>query len=238
MNGKKAAALVCAFFLMASVPALAENNDFGTYRLPEDMTVCAPEDIRYYDVPAELNAMYGLMDTDSAKTDVYLFLAPNKLGVVSVARRDAPGGGAVQTLMDAWPQIEQALAREKNTLAVEDARIAQTVAFGYEAVRINAVLTLSGETPMTVSAEGTAFYRDNDTLEIWSVFPEEAFCVQNGLSAKQRKADMAAVEQLLSSFDFGGSLTEDAPVRSAAAIHFLPPKRRKGRDRKSGQRRR
>ena len=211
MNGRTVIALVCALSLFVGLPALAEDDGFGTYVQPEGVTVCAQEDLRYFDAPVGLEEMYGLMRSGSARADVYLFLMPNGLGLVSVARADS--GGSVQALLDAWPAIQEALGREENVVKAEEARITEERAFGYDAVRISAALSLSGAAPMLAQAEGVAFFRDSDSLEIWTLFPDAAFCQSNGISLEKLEADRSAMKQLMASFDFGGASADEPAVQ-------------------------
>lgn len=218
MNRSKISALVCALCLLAVLPVRALGDGFGTYIQPEGVNVCVQDDLRYFDAPTGLEAMYALMGGSGSQADVYLFLMPNGLEVISVARKDAVG--TVQTLTEAWPKIQAALAEEASVQAVENSAMTEERAFGYDAVRITAALLLTGDVP--VQAEGTAFFRDGDLLEVWTLCPDAAFCQSSGLPLAQLEEDQAAGKRLMDSFDFGGSAAPEAVLVENAVAYQDP----------------
>lgn len=221
MNGRKWAALVLAFLLALSVSAGAEEGGFGTYAQPDGVTAITLSDLRYFDAPPGLESMYDLMSRGNARADVYLFLMPNGLGVASVSRIDAHGGP--EALEAAWPEIARALAEETGADAPEASAMTRERTFGFEGIRIRTDLTLGGKTPVTVQAEGAAFFRENDMMEIWQVFPDQATCQGLAIAESDLSADRAAMKALVDSFDFGGALSGPETVATEPSAVYRDP---------------
>lgn len=211
------AALVALCLLLGS--ALAEEatsaSPIATYTLPRGAEALHLWDSGVWEIPEGLEEMYRLMQTADMYGDVYLVRMPHGRAMVSVSCMKPDHLRTAQELQALWPQIAQNIAREGVSVNADASCAAVEERFGFEALRIRTTIGL-GEpgTGMQLDAEGIAFMRGDELLEVWAVAPEEGSYAAGEPAAQELaadRADMAAFMQSLSFTNLESMAAEGVP---------------------------
>jgi len=215
---KRIMALLLALVMMLGC-AQAETirpESIATYVLPVGAEALHLWDAVIWDVPEGLEQMYELMQIVSMHDDVYLTRMQNGMALVSVTCIIPEYRRSAQDLLELWPQIAQSIAGEGVAVdASEECAVVEEL-YGFEALHIRTRLWL--ENGLELSAEGAAFFRGDELMEVWAVAPVEGSYAQDETAEQQLEADRADMEAFLASLDFSG---EDS--MSVDAMPFADP---------------
>lgn len=189
-----------AAFLLLSGSALA-STPIASYTLPAGAEVLHLWDSGAWQAPEGLEGMYTLMQI--AEGNVYLVRMPNGRAMVSVSSTETPGGRTAQEMLELWPQIAANIAREGVAVDAGENCASVENLYGFDALHIETDITV-GEwgQGLSLDAEGIAFLRDRELLEVWAVAPAKETYAQDETAAGELAADVAAMEMFMQSLNF------------------------------------
>ena len=223
---KRILALVLALVLLCGC-ALADSSrpaSIATYTLPVGSEAVHLMDADAWDVPEGLEVMYAMMKNADPTGNIYLTRMKHGRALVSVACSTPKNIPDMQQLQAMWyDSISQTIADEENVMSVycaeDSAKL--TERFGFEALQINTTLEESAF-GMAYEAEGIAFVRGKELLEIWAVAPAAEAYAQDEAAAKELASDRADMEMFLKSLNFSAEQSSQA-VRG---VTFFDPEGR------------
>lgn len=203
---KLLAALLAAVLLICCASALAEDEPMVSFQQPDGVEVCEVRDLGYFPAPEGLQPLYALMQDANDASSPYVFIMPNGRALMSLASTTVAQPGSAQSLMDAWADIALSLANQAESVNTDIACASMKNCYGYDGIRIETEMVLSGDVPLKVNAIGEAFYQGTNLVEIWTVYPAAD-------ESDELKQDMDALSQLKQTLTFDGSgmaeLSED-----------------------------
>ena len=204
-------ALLLALLLMISAASAQEVSPtpIATYVLPTGAQAAHLWESGVWEIPEGLEEMYRVMQNAAMYGNVYLVRMGNGRALVSVSCMQPEILRTAEELHAMWPQIAMNIAREGIT--VNDAEDCASVEqlYGYETLHIQTALGL--KTGMQLDAEGFAFARGSELLEVWAVIPAQGTYPADETAAKELeedRADLAAFMQSLSFSDLSSMAVE------------------------------
>ena len=223
---KRFCALVLALVMFCGC-ALADSSrpaSIATYTLPAGAEAVHLMDADAWDVPEGLEVMYAMMKNADPTGNIYLTRMKHGRALVSVACSEPESIPDLQQLLAMWyDTIAQTIADEENVMSVycaeDSAKL--TERFGFEALQINTILEESAF-GMAYEAEGIAFCRGKELLEIWAVSPVENAYEQDETAARELESDRADMQTFLKSLNFSAEQSSEA-VRG---VTFFDPEGR------------
>lgn len=196
-------------------PALAQENEpICSYTVAEGAQACLLQEASELDVPEGLEAMYALMRSASAASDVYLIRMPHGRALASVSCTQVDEPGDAQGLLSLWQQIAEAIGRETVYVDTSDACARVETFNGFEALCIDTSLVVGEESMLLLDARGRVFYRGNDLMEVWAVAPADPIYLFDDEAAAELKSDVSDLDGFLVSLDFS-SQTDGAQTDAA-----------------------
>ncbi|MBR6572017.1 MAG: hypothetical protein IKK75_16340 [Clostridia bacterium] len=209
---KRMLALLLALVMMlgCAQAETIQTESIATYILPTGAEALHVWNTAVWDAPEGLEEMYGLMVTAEYQDDLYLARMKNGMALVSVSCMKPRMERTTEELLAMWPEIAQSIAREGVAVdADESCAVVETV-FGHEALHIRTTIWLENE--MELSAEGVAFFRGGELMEVWAVAPVEGSYAQDEQAAQQLASDRKDMVSFWQSLDFDdeGALTVNA----------------------------
>lgn len=202
---KKWLALCLMCLLLISVASAEESDIIVTYALPEGATECHVAEAATLVVPDGLDPLYGLMSNASPHSDAYLISMPYGHAIISVCCTTVTNPGDAQSLLALWPQVAQSIAADVNYINDSDQCAATQERWGFETLHIDTDIAVGGEEMLLLDAQGWAFYRGNDLLEVWAVCPSDSIYLYNDTAMAQLQSDCEEMNLLLDSMDFSGA---------------------------------
>lgn len=194
--------VLLSILLMLCLLPQAGAETFAAYQLPQGSQACYITDSGSLEPPEGLEPMYALMSTAAARTDVYLMRMPHGRALVSVGCSQIANPLTAEELLERWPRIAQNIGREAAWVNDDPSCASVKNRYGFDLLQIHTSLTLSAEETLYLRAEGFAFCRGNELLEVWAVYPEEPVYLYNETAAQELKQDREALEAFLNSLDF------------------------------------
>lgn len=175
MSHKGWIALICAVMLpLCAGVAFAEDDVVATFTQPDDVVVCEAADLKYFPAPEGLQPMYDMMSRASTDySSVYLFIMPHGRALMSLACTQMTESGSAQTLLASWDIIAQSLSKEAESIDLDPSCAAVESHYGTEVLRIRTTMALGTDGALKVDAQGDAFYRGSELMELWTVWPAE-----------------------------------------------------------------
>ena len=209
------AALLALCLLCGS--ALAEgvsSAPIATYTLPRGAEAVHLWESGVWDIPEGLEEMYRLMQTAELYGDVYLVRMPYGRAMVSVSCMRPDNLRTAEELKALWPQIAQGIAQEGVFVNADESCATVETLYGFEALHIQTTIGL-GEpgTGVQLDAEGMAFMRGEELLEVWAVAPVEGSYTdaQTAEELAADRTDMGAFMQSLSFTDLESMAVKGVP---------------------------
>ena len=209
------AALLALCLLCGS--ALAEgvsSAPIATYTLPRGAEAVHLWESGVWDIPEGLEEMYRLMQTAELYGDVYLVRMPYGRAMVSVSCMRPDNLRTAEELKALWPQIAQGIAQEGVSVNADESCATVETLYGFEALHIQTTIGL-GEpgTGVQLDAEGMAFMRGEELLEVWAVAPVEGSYTdaQTAEELAADRTDMGAFMQSLSFTDLESMAVKGVP---------------------------
>lgn len=208
-----------AVLCLLTLPAMAqEGGSIASFLLPEGaQTFYLPEGPDM-DVPEGLSAFYELMTRANRESDVYLVRMKFGRALVSVSCTNVGRPATAQALLEKWPDIAQRIASETQYVNADPACAAVEMRYGFESLVIRTDLAVGKENMLLLKAVGTAFYRENDLIEVWEVFPSDSVYLYNEAAARELRSDRTDLSSFLSSLNFA-----QAPVAEAEPEPYTAP---------------
>ncbi len=216
---KRFLALLAALVLMTG-SALAAP--IATYTLPKGAQAVHLWDSGAWEIPAGLEGMYALMQTAEMFGDVYLARMPHGRALVSVSVMKPDTPRTAEEMLALWPQIAQNIAKEGVSVDASESCATVETLYGFDALHIRTAITL-GEwgSGMTLDAEGIAFPRGDELLEVWAVIPEASAYAQDDPAAQELAEDRESMALFMESLRF--SNLEDL---SSESVPYADPEGR------------
>ena len=209
------AALLALCLLCGS--ALAEgvsSAPIATYTLPRGAEAVHLWESGVWDIPEGLEEMYRLLQTAELYGDVYLVRMPYGRAMVSVSCMRPDNLRTAEELKALWPQIAQGIAQEGVSVNADESCATVETLYGFEALHIQTTIGL-GEpgTGVQLDAEGMAFMRGEELLEVWAVAPVEGSYTdaQTAEELAADRTDMGAFMQSLSFTDLESMAVKGVP---------------------------
>lgn len=209
------AALLALCLLCGS--ALAEgvsSAPIATYTLPRGAEAVHLWESGVWEIPEGLEEMYRLMQTAELYGDVYLVRMPHGRAMVSVSCMRPDNLRTAEELKALWPQIAQGIAQEGVSVNADESCATVETLYGFEALHIQTTIGL-GEpgTGMQLDAEGMAFMRGEELLEVWAVAPVEGSYAdaETAEELAADRTDMGAFMQSLSFTDLESMAVKGVP---------------------------
>ena len=200
---KRFLALLAAFVLMLGCAQAASTAPIASYKLPKGAQAVHLWDSGAWEIPAGLEGMYTLMQTAEMFGDVYLVRMPNGRAIVSVSVMKPDQHHTAAEMLALWPQIAQNIAKEGVSVDASESCATVETLFGFDALHIQTTITL-GEwgSGMVLNAEGIAFPRGDELLEVWAVSPDASTYAADDPAAKELAADAEAMDAFVQSLSF------------------------------------
>jgi len=197
--------------------ALAEgvsSAPIATYTLPRGAEAVHLWESGVWEIPEGLEEMYRLLQTAELYGDVYLVRMPYGRAMVSVSCMRPDNLRTAEELKALWPQIAQGIAQEGVSVNADESCATVETLYGFEALHIQTTIGL-GEpgTGMQLDAEGMAFMRGEELLEVWAVAPVEGSYTdaQTAEELAADRTDMGAFMQSLSFTDLESMAVKGVP---------------------------
>lgn len=198
---KRLSALLLTLVLICGL-SFAAAETFASYQLPQGARVCYVTEAGELEAPQGLESMYALMSTAAARTDVYLMRMPHGRALVSVSCSPVAASRTAEELLTLWPRIAANIGKEVAYVDDDASCAAVENRFGHDLLHIQTRLTTSGEETAYLRAEGFAFCRDKELLEVWAVWPEEPVYLYSDQAAQELEEDLEALDAFLQSLSF------------------------------------
>ncbi len=212
---KRFAALLLALMLLTGMAAAEELSPtpIATYTLPTGAEAVHVWDAGVWEAPEGLSEMYRIMQNASVNGDVYLVRMAHGRALVSVSCTQPEQARTAEELLALWPQIARSIAKEGVSVNADAACAAVKEMFGFQALVIDTQIGL-GEpgADMQLDAQGIAFMRGDELLEVWAVAPAEGSYPGEAETA-ELEADRADLASFMQSLSFTG--LEDMAVEGA-----------------------
>lgn len=210
---KRFAALLMALVMMLGCAQAQDISSapIATYALPAGAEALHLWDSGVWEVPEGLDEMYRLMQNATMYGNVYLVRMFHGRAMASISCMKPDYTRTAQELHELWPQIAQSIAGEGVSVNEDESCATVETLYGFDALHIQTVIGL--DNGMQLSAEGIAFPRGDELLEIWAVAPEEGSYAADDPAAAELssdRADMAAFLQSLSFSDLSSMAVEGA----------------------------
>lgn len=197
------AALLALMMLCGS--ALAEgvsSAPIATYTLPRGAEAVHLWESGVWEIPEGLEEMYRLMQTAEMYGDVYLVRMPYGRAMVSVSCMRPDNLRTAEELKMLWPQIAQGIAQEGVSVNADESCATVETLYGFEALHIQTSIGLGQPgTGMQLDAEGMAFMRGEELLEVWAVAPVEG-SYADAETAEELAADRTDMDAFMQSLSF------------------------------------
>lgn len=197
--------------------ALAEgvsSAPIATYTLPRGAEAVHLWESGVWEIPEGLEEMYRLMQTAELYGDVYLVRMPHGRAMVSVSCMRPDNLRTAEEMKMLWPQIAQGIAQEGVSVNADESCATVETLYGFEALHILTTIGL-GEpgTGMQLDAEGMAFMRGEELLEVWAVAPVEGSYAdaETAEELAADRTDMGAFMQSLSFTDLESMAVKGVP---------------------------
>lgn len=197
--------------------ALAEgvsSAPIATYTLPRGAEAVHLWESGVWDIPEGLEEMYRLMQTAELYGDVYLVRMPYGRAMVSVSCMRPDNLRTAEELKALWPQIAQGIAQEGVSVNADESCATVETLYGFEALHIQTTIGLGQPgTGMQLDAEGMAFMRGEELLEVWAVAPVEGSyaAAETAEELAADRTDMDAFMQSLSFIDLESMAVKGVP---------------------------
>lgn len=207
--------LCCA--LLALLPALALADAYGAYVLPDGAELVLLEEADRLEVPQGLEEMYKLMRTANSRSDVFLIRLKNGRALVSLSFTER-SAVTPEKLLALWPQVAKAMAHDVMFMDDSEECAKLDKRFGRDALVIDTTLVAGQTAMLRLDAQCTAFYNDEELIEIWTLIPSDTQYLFDEEAQAQRQSDAADMQALLGSFDFddqGDGEQQQEPSASA-----------------------
>lgn len=202
---KKFLSLLAALVLLAGC-AQAQNNStapIATYSLPRGAEALHLWDSGAWEVPAGLEGMYGLMQHAQVYGDVYLVRMPHGRALVSVSVMKPDNQYTAQELLPLWPQIAQNIAKKGVSVDASESCASVESLYGFDALHIQTDIALGDwGSGVTLNAEGIAFPRGDELLEVWAVIPDASTYPADDPAAAELAADAQSLDAFMQSLQF------------------------------------
>ena len=221
---KRLLALLAALIMMLGCAQAAATTPIASYKLPRGAQAVHLWDSGAWEIPAGLEGMYTLMQTAEMYGDVYLVRMPNGRALVSVSVMKPDQHYTARELLALWPQIAQNIAKEGVGVDASESCAAVENLYGFDALHIQTTITL-GEwgSGMLLNAEGVAFPRGDELLEVWAVIPDASAYAEDDPAAAELAADAEAMDAFMQSLSF-----TDLDAMSVEGVTYMDPEGRFG----------
>jgi len=204
---KRILALVLALLLLYGSALAGQERpvSIATYTLPAGAEALHLMNAGVWAAPEGLEKMYEIMQNADPAGNIYLTRMKNGRALVSVSCSEPRTIPSMQELQQRWyDSIAKNLADEDGVYVYSAEGSAKvTERYGFEALQINTTLEVPF-TSVVIEAEGVAFRRGEELLEVWAVAPEAELYAQDETAAKELASDRADMEAFLQSLDFSG----------------------------------
>lgn len=195
--------LALMLFLPCARAQEVDSTPIATYALPAGAQAAHLWESGVWEIPEGLEPMYGLMQNATMRGDVYLIRMGGGRALVSVSCMTPDTQRTAQELHALWPQIARNIAKEGVWVDADESCAAVETLYGFEALHIQTTIgTDEPGTGLRLDAEGIAFARGAELLEIWAVIPEEGSCAQDAEAAAALEKDRADLALFMQSLNF------------------------------------
>jgi len=198
-------ALITALLLLAGCAQAQEISSapIATYTLPRGAEALHLWDSGAWEVPDGLEGMYYLMQTAELFGDVYLVRMPHGRAMVSVSCMKPDNHFTADELLALWPQIAQNITKEGVAVDASESCVSLENLYGFDALHIQTTITI-GEwgSGLVLNAEGIAFPRGDELLEVWAVAPVEGTYPPDDPAAQELSEDTASMTAFMQSLSF------------------------------------
>lgn len=204
---KRLLALLAALVMMTGCACAqgVASAPIATYSLPRGAEALHLWDTGMWEMPEGLEEMYYLMQTAQLMGDVYLIRMPHGRALVSVSCMKPDQAHTAQEMLAMWPQIAENIAKEGAMVNADERCASVAERYGFEALQIRTEITVGEwDNGLLLDAEGAAFMRGDELLEVWAVAPEEGLYAADDPAAAELAADREAMAQFLDSLSFSG----------------------------------
>lgn len=174
----------------------------ATYTLPRGAEAVHLWESGVWVIPEGLEEMYRLMQTAELYGDVYLVRMPHGRAMVSVSCMRPDTLRTAEELKMLWPQIAQGIAQEGVSVNADESCATVETLYGFEALHIQTNIGLGQPgTGMQLDAEGMAFMRGEELLEVWAVAPVEG-SYADAETEEELAADRTDMDAFMQSLSF------------------------------------
>ncbi len=198
-------ALLLALCMLISGAAAQEvsSTPIATYVLPAGAQAVHLWESGVWEIPEGLEEMYRLMQNATMHGNVYLVRMDNGRALVSVSCMNPDALRTAEELHAMWPQIATNIAKEGVTVNADESCAKVETLYGYEALHIQTTIGLGklGE-DMQLDAEGIAFARGDELLEVWAVIPAEGSYPADEKASQELEEDRADLASFMQSLNF------------------------------------
>ncbi len=219
-------ALLAALLMLISAASAQEisSTPIAAYALPSGAQAVHLWESGVWEVPEGLEEMYRVMQNATMYGDVYLVRMGNGRALVSVSCMQPKTLRTAEELHAMWPQIAMNIAKEGVTVNADESCAKVETLYGYEALHIQTTIGL-GEmgAGMQLDAEGIAFARGNELLEVWAVIPAEGSYPADETAARELEEDRADLTSFMQSLNFN-----DLASMSVEGVAYVDPDGRFG----------
>lgn len=202
---KRFFALMLALLMLLSSAAAQEVSSapIATYVLPSGAQAVHLWESGVWEIPEGLDEMYRVMQSATMYGDVYLIRMGHGRALVSVSCMKPDVMRTAEELHAMWPQIARNIAKEGVSVNADESCAKVEELYGYETLHIQTTIGL-GElgADMQLDAQGIAFARGDELLEVWAVIPAEGTYAADEAAAKELEQDRADLQSFMQSLSF------------------------------------
>lgn len=197
---KRLMALLIVLALLLS--SAAAEGTIAAYSMPEGAEMLYVTQAGDFFVPKGLEPMYQLMQTASPHGTVYLMRMKNGRALASVSCTPVESPRTAAQLKELWPQIARNIAAEAELVNDDPSCAVVETMFGRDVLHIRTQIAAGSHTVIPLEAEGFAFCRGSEMMEVWAVHPTEAVYHLDEAAAAELASDCRDLQSFLASLEF------------------------------------
>lgn len=223
---KKLVLLLAVLLLLPITAAFALDDDqLLSFYLPEGVQYTTLYESDFVS-PKGLEGMYELMHDANGLSTIYLFRPANGRALTSVSSTPLYDHLTAEQLLETWPLISAYIAPSVQYINQDAACASVIQRFGFDTLQIDTDLAVGQEDIVMLTAQCNAFFRGDELLEIWTVFPSDTTYLYDETAAAELESDLIEIDALVNGFSFGASAQSELTVLGEAGgvpVNYASP---------------
>ncbi|NLO85411.1 MAG: hypothetical protein GX096_08285 [Clostridiales bacterium] len=198
---KKLVLLLAVLLLLPITAAFALDDDqLLSFYLPDGVQYTTLFESEFVS-PAGLEGMYELMHDANSLSTIYLFRPTNGRALTSISSTILYDHLTAEQLLETWPLISAYIEPSVQYINQDAACASVVPRFGFDTLQIDTDIATGQEDVVMLTAQCNAFFRGDELLEIWTVYPTTY--LYDEAAAAELQSDLIELNTLVNDFSFG-----------------------------------